>query len=88
MRTLYMRRVPINTPYVQEEVQSPRSVLEVEKKEEEPEEEKELEEEEEPKEVEEPEEEEEPEEIESELESTARSEPKPKELEDTGVSGV
>ncbi|GJS37531.1 hypothetical protein Tco_0535913 [Tanacetum coccineum] len=80
IRTHYRRRVPIDTPPVQEEVQSPRSVLEVEKKEEESEEEDE------PEEKEEPREEEEPKEIESELESTARSEPKPKELEDTGAS--
>ncbi|GJT00884.1 hypothetical protein Tco_0822053 [Tanacetum coccineum] len=82
IRLHYRRRVPIDTPLVQEEVQSPRSVLEVEKKE------KESEEEGEPEEKEEPREEEEPEEIESELESMARSEPKPKELEDTGASGV
>ncbi|GKA33519.1 hypothetical protein Tco_0719948, partial [Tanacetum coccineum] len=81
IRLHYRRRVPIDTPLVQEEVQSPRSVLEVEKKE------KESEEEGEPEEKEEPREEEEPEEIESELESMARSEPKPKELEDTGASG-
>nr|GEX13553.1 putative reverse transcriptase domain-containing protein [Tanacetum cinerariifolium] len=76
---LWIEGVPIDTPPVQEEVQSPRSVLEVNKKEEE------LEEEEESKEKE-PEEEDEPKEIESEFESTARSEPKPKELEDTGAS--
>nr|GEU88250.1 reverse transcriptase domain-containing protein [Tanacetum cinerariifolium] len=79
IRTPYRLQVPIDTPPVQEEVQSPRSVLEVKKKEEE------LEEEEEPKE-EEPKEEDEPEEIESEFKSTARSEPKPKELEDTHAS--
>ncbi|GJV13252.1 hypothetical protein Tco_1354793 [Tanacetum coccineum] len=72
IRTPYRRRVPIETPPVQEEVQSLRSVLEVEKKEEDPEEEEDL--------KEEPEEEKEPKEIESNLESTARSEPNPKEF--------
>ncbi|GJX25478.1 hypothetical protein Tco_0231774 [Tanacetum coccineum] len=66
IRTPYRRWVPIETPPIQEEVQSPRSVLEVEKKEDDPEEE--------------PEEEVEPKEIESDLESTARSEPNPKEF--------
>ncbi|GJY64148.1 retrovirus-related pol polyprotein from transposon TNT 1-94 [Tanacetum coccineum] len=66
-------------PPVQEEVQSPKSVLEVEKKQEDPEEEPEEEEEEEKDPEEEPEEGEEPEEIKSDLKSTARSEPKPKE---------
>ncbi|GJR25781.1 hypothetical protein Tco_1102013 [Tanacetum coccineum] len=59
IRTPHRRRVPIDTPLIQEEVQSPRSILEVENKEED------LEEEEEPEEDEEPKKEEEPEEIES-----------------------
>ncbi|GKB29051.1 hypothetical protein Tco_0868452 [Tanacetum coccineum] len=80
IRTPYKHRVPIKTPPVPKEVQSPGSVLEVEKKDEDPKEE--------PKEKEDLKEEEEPKEIESNLESTARSEPKPKELEDTCASGV
>ncbi|GJS65196.1 hypothetical protein Tco_0679760 [Tanacetum coccineum] len=38
IRTPYRRQIPIEIPFVQEEMQSPRSILEVEKKEEDPEE--------------------------------------------------
>nr|GEW67625.1 reverse transcriptase domain-containing protein [Tanacetum cinerariifolium] len=79
IRTPYRRRVPIDTPPVQEEVKSPRSVLEVEKKEEDPKEEKDSEEEEDPEEEEDLEEEKDPneepdpkEEVDSDLESTAQ----------------
>nr|GEU70394.1 reverse transcriptase domain-containing protein [Tanacetum cinerariifolium] len=77
IRTPYRLRVLVETPPIQEGPKSPRSILEVDSKED-PEEDLEEDPKEDPKE----------EEIELDLESTSRSEAKPKELEDTCASDL